>query len=126
MVAVGEAGVDIGVEGSGGGIGVALYAGDLHKSADGVASHAEVMLQAHLGGIFDLRGRAAEELAGGRGSHGAGYSHLTLTTDLCAGDRGVLLHYIAEKSGCSQSVEHLMLREIAAFPKMIQHAGHYA
>ena len=89
VTTVGEGGEDVGVQGAGGGEGVALDAGDLHQAADGVADHAQVVLQAHLGRVFYLVGTAAEELAGCGGSHGAGDSHLTVATYFGAGDGGV-------------------------------------
>ncbi len=95
--AVGERGVDVGVEGSCGSDGVALDARDLDEAADGVAGHAEVVLQAHLRRILYLRRRAAEELAGGRRGHGAGHTDLALASHLRAGDRGVVLDDVAEE-----------------------------
>ena len=68
--AVGERGVDVGVEGPCGSDGVALDAGNLHQSADGVARQSQVVFEPHFGGVFDLRGGSAEELAGGCGGHG--------------------------------------------------------
>ena len=37
MVAVGEGGIDVGVEGAGGGVGVTFDAGDLYQATDRVA-----------------------------------------------------------------------------------------
>ncbi len=56
--------------------------GNLHQTAYRVASHAEVMFQTHLCGIFNLSGTASEKLAGGTRRHGAGHSHLSLTADI--------------------------------------------
>ena len=71
MPAVGEGGIDVGVQGAAGSEGVSLDAWNLDQAAYGVAGHAQMVLQAHLCGIFDLCHRAAEELAGRRRSHGA-------------------------------------------------------
>lgn len=92
---VGQGGIDIGVEGAGCGIGVALDAWNLHQTAHRVASHAEMMFQPHFSGIFNLGRAAAEELQGCRGCHGAGHTYFSLTADLGAGDAGILFDDVA-------------------------------
>ena len=126
VLAVAERGVELGVEGTAGRKGVALDARDLDEAADGVAGHAEVVLQAHLRRILYLRRRAAEELAGGRRSHGAGHTDLALASHLRAGDRGVVLDDVAEDAGRGQSMEDARLGEIVEFGQMDQHARHHA
>lgn len=79
MMTVRERGIELSVKGTGGCERVALYAWNLHKAAHWVTGHAEVMLKAHLCGIFYLRGTAAEHLAGCAGGHGACHAHLALT-----------------------------------------------
>ena len=64
MVAVREVGIAVGVERTGCGDGVALDAGDLHQSANRVARKSQVVFEAHFRRILDLRGSAAEKLAG--------------------------------------------------------------
>ena len=54
VTAVAECGVKVCVEGSGRCIGVALYAWYLYETAYRVACEAEMMLETHLGGVFDL------------------------------------------------------------------------
>ena len=68
---------------------VALDAGGLHQAGDRVAGHAEVVLERDLGGVLDLRGRAAEHGGEAGGGHGGGRADLALAADLGAGDRGV-------------------------------------
>ena len=53
MHAVGEGGIDVGIEGACGGVGVSFDAGNLNESADGVAGHAEVVFQSHFCCIFN-------------------------------------------------------------------------
>ena len=72
VVAVREVGIAVGVERTGCGDGVALDAGDLHQSANRVARKSQVVFEAHFRRILDLRGSAAEKLAGSGGSRGAG------------------------------------------------------
>ena len=105
MLAVAERGVELGVEGTAGRKGVALDARNLDEAADGVAGHAEVVLQAHLRRILYLRRRAAKELAGGCRGHGAGHTDLALASHLRAGDRGVVLDDVAEDAGRGQGMK---------------------
>lgn len=113
MGAVGECGVDIGVEGPGGGDGVALDARHLYQPAHGVAREPEVVLQPHFGGVLDLRGGAAEELARSGGGHGAGDAHFALATDLGARYRRIGFGDIAEQPGGSQRPQDTDAEEIA-------------
>ncbi|MNI97258.1 hypothetical protein D3C73_1558700 [compost metagenome] len=71
-----------GVDGFDAGDCVAFDAGDLHQPAHGIAGEAQVVFDAHFGGIFHLLGRSAEDLAETGSSHGAGGTHLTLAADL--------------------------------------------
>ena len=59
------------------------------RPGDRVAGHAEVVLERDLGGVLDLRGRAAEHGREAGGGHGGGGADLALAADLGAGDRGV-------------------------------------
>lgn len=68
---------------------VALDAGNLDESADGVAGHAEVVLHGDLGGMFDLRVGTVECGDETTGGHAAGYAYFALTADLGSGDAGV-------------------------------------
>ena len=116
MIAICEGGVEVGIECSCSGVGVALNARYLYQSAYGVAGHAEVMFKPHLGGVFYLRHRAAEELCGSRCRHSACHADLALAAHLCAGDRGVMLDHIADESGGSQRMQDTRLAEVLAFP----------
>src|SRR5262249_23113092 len=59
---------------------VALNAGDLHESTDGIAGHAKVMFHADLSGVFDLRITTAERSNQSACCHRAGNPNLSLTT----------------------------------------------
>lgn len=61
---VGECGIEIRVECSGGSEGIAFDTWYLHQSTNRVASHTEVVFQSHLCCIFYLRRAATEQLAG--------------------------------------------------------------
>ena len=65
MLAVGEGCIEVGVEGTTGGKGITLDAGNLNQTAHGVARHAQMVFQSHLRRIFYLLRSSAEELAGG-------------------------------------------------------------
>lgn len=124
MDTIGEAGIYICVEGTCGGVSVTFDTGDLYETADGVAGHAEVMFETHFGSILDLSGATSEELACGSGRHGASDTDLTLTTDISTRYTGIMLDDIADETGSGESMKHLLLREIAALPEMIEHTGH--
>ena len=117
--AVGERAVDIGIQGSGGSVGVALDARDLNKSADRVAGHAEMMLQTHFGSIFYLRRGPSKQLIGSSSRHRTCHTDLTLTANFRSGDGSILFHYISDESGSGQGSEDSIFRELTAFPYMI-------
>ena len=54
VVAVGEGGVDVGVEGTGSGVGITLDTRNLDKTANRIAGHAQVVFKRHLCSVFDL------------------------------------------------------------------------
>ena len=91
-----EPGQVAGIERPHGRHGVALDAGNLHQTADGIAGQPQMMLQRDLGGVLRLFQRHIGQLGQSGGSHGAGCADLRLTAALGAGDRGVLLDQIAE------------------------------
>ena len=111
VLAVGEGGVEVGIEGSGGSEGVALDAGNLHESADGVAGHAEVVLESHLCGVLDLCHRASEELAGGSRGHGTGHADFALAAYVGTADAGVVLDEVADEASGGESVKDTFFRE---------------
>ena len=87
-------------EGSCCGVGVALDTWYLHKTTYRVTGHAQMVLQAHLCGILNLRWRATKELVSSSCGHGTGYAHLTLAAYLSTRYRGVVLHDVTNKSCC--------------------------
>ena len=121
-----EGGIDIGVEGAGGGVGITFDAWYLHKSADRVAGHAEVMFKPHLRCIFDLRRRTAEELCRGSGSHGTRHTNLSLASHFGTADGGVVFHHVAKQSGSGESPEDARLAEVLALAYMIEHTGQHS
>ena len=98
VLPVGEGGVEVGIESTCCCKGIALDAGNLHEAADGVAGHAEMVLEAHLSGVFNLCNGAAEELTGSGGGHSAGYADLTLAAYIGTADAGVMLDEIADEA----------------------------
>ena len=103
---VGECGIQVGIEGAGGGIGVAFYARNLDEAAHGVAGKPQVVFQPHLGGIFYLRRGASEKLRGSSGGHGACHPYLTLAPYFGAADRGVVFDHVAKQPGCGQGAQN--------------------
>ncbi len=124
--AVGERGVSVGIQRSSGCIGIALYARNLHHAAHRVARHAQMMFKPHLGGIFYLCRASAKQLRRRSGSHRTRHPYFSLAPGFGTRDRGVVLHYVAHKSGGGESAQHTHIAEIAAFLKMIEHGRHHA
>ena len=54
MVTVGKSGVDVGVEGTGCGVGIALDSMKFDHTTNGIAGHTHVVLKRHFSGVFDL------------------------------------------------------------------------
>ena len=104
--AIGKRSIQVCVKGAGGSKRIALYARYLHKPANRVARHAKVVLKPHLGGIFNLRRAAPEQLAGRSRSHGTGNTHLTLAPHVGARDRSVVLDDVAYKPGRGYCVQY--------------------
>ena len=112
VVSVGERGIEIGSESTGGSKGIALYTRYLYQSADRVAGHAEMMLKSHLCRILYLCRTTSEELACSSTGHGTSYAHLALAAHVCAGDGGVVLDHIADESGCGQGMTYALVAEV--------------
>ena len=72
-----------------------------------------MVFEPHLGGVFDLRRGAAEEVVGRCGGHSARHADLALTADLGARDRGVGFGDVAEQSGRGQRPQDADAQEIA-------------
>ena len=103
MVAVGKSRVDVGVQGSGSGVGIALDAWNLDKTTHRVAGHAQVVFKRHLCGVFNLGRTSPKQLVGSSGSHGAGHAHLALTAHLGTRDGGVGAHDVPTKPAVTKA-----------------------
>ena len=99
-----------GVHGPQGGNGVALDAGDLHQTADGVAGQAQMVLHGDFCGVLHLIQILAVELRQGGGGHGTGGADLRLTAALGAGDGGIVLDQSADDAGGGQTSQDLIIR----------------
>ena len=120
---IGETAVYVCIQCTCGGIGITLDTGYLHKTADWIAGHAKMVLQAHFRSILDLCGRTAKELVGSSRSHGTCHTYLALASHLGTGNGGIGLYHIAKQGSCGQSLEDALLGEVAALPQVIQHTG---
>ena len=123
VLAVRESRVEVGIERTGGGKGVALYTGYLYQSAYRVAGHAEVMLQSHLSCILYLGGAAAEELTSRSAGHGAGHAHLALTAHVGTRDGGILLDQVAYETRRGQGVQDAAVGELVPVRQVVEPAG---
>ena len=83
---------------------VALDAGDLDETPDGVAGHAEVMLEVDLRGVLDLGVGAAERGTEAGGGHGRGRADFALAADIGPRDRGVGLDDASDRGRDQQEV----------------------
>ena len=83
-------------------ISIPLDARNLNQSADRVAGHAEVMLKAHLGSVFNLSRSAAHKLVCSSSRHRTGNTDLPLAANFRAGDGSIGLHHITDKSRRSE------------------------
>lgn len=125
MGAFGEGGVDVGVEGSSGGVGVAFDARNLYESADGVAGHAKVVLKTHLGSVFCGTESATEAVVGGSGGHSAGDSDFCLTSSFCSGDGGEGFGDVADDACRGEGVEDADAGGVAGGGDVVEYAGKY-
>ena len=94
------------------GHGVALDAGDLHQTANGVTGQAQVMLHGHFCGVFHLIQVQAVQLRQSRRRHGAGGADLCLAAAFGAGDRGVPLGKRADDAGGGQAPADFLVGEV--------------
>ena len=106
VVAVGKSGVDVGVEGTGSGVGIALDTWNLDKTAYRVAGHAQVVFKRHLCSVFNLGRTSPKQLIGGSGGHGTCHTHLALTTYLSTRDGGVGAHDVAYQACRHQGTDN--------------------
>ena len=93
------AGEDGGVDGAQRTDSIAFDAGDHHITADRVAGQAQMMLDAHLCGVFDLIHIQAHQVGDHGRAHGAGCADLGLAAALRAGYGGVVLDEVADQPG---------------------------
>ena len=103
---------------------ISLDAGDLHKSADGVAGKTEMVLKGELSRIFDLVDAHFKELGESRRRHSAGCTHLCLTAAFRARDGSVLLDEISDKSARGESSYDLLVGEALLFLHIAEHRGY--
>src|SRR5208282_5304487 len=87
----------------------ALDARNLHQPGDRIATHAQVMLDADLGGVLDLRVAATERGGESAGGHRTGYADLPLATDLGSGQGGVPLAQPANRGRGEQKRDDAVL-----------------
>ena len=83
------------------------------------------MLQSHLGGILDLRGRTTKQLTGGSGSHSASHANLTLATYLCPRYGGIRTHHISKQACRSQRTQYTGITELTRLLQVIKDRRHY-
>src|SRR5450830_2044101 len=102
---------------------IALDAGDLHQAADGIAGHAQVVLDADFGGVFNLLVATAQRRHQAGGGHRAGHAHFALAADFGAGDGSVLLAQHADGGRRQHEVAHALdgVRGAAVFRVVAQH-----
>ena len=125
MGSFGKGGVDVGIEGTAGGVGVAFDTGDLNESADGVAGHTEVVLKTHLGGVLGGTETSTETVVGGSGGHSAGNADFCLASGFCSGDGGEGLGDVADDTGSGEGVEDADTGGVAGGGDVIEDAGEY-
>ena len=126
MVAVAEGAEQVGVEGTGSGIGVTLDARNLHQSAHGVAGESQVVFQAHFGSIFDLRRCSAKQLVGSGSSHGASHAHFALAAHVGTRHRCVGFHHQAKQSGGGKGAQDALFGESFGEVQVIEHSRQHA
>lgn len=116
---VSQHGIRIGIHGTGGSIGIAFDAGDLHQTANRVAGQSQMVFQSHFGCIFDLCRCASEQLGCGSGRHGTSYAHFSLASYFSTGYGCIFLHDVSEKAGCGQSSEDTLVADMPRYGEMV-------
>jgi len=105
---------------------VTLDAGYLHHAGHGIARETQVMLQAHLGSVFNLAHRAAEELCGCGSRHRTRHTHLALAAHLRAGDGCVVFDEVADQPGRGQCAQDGVIRAAGDLLHIAQHRRNHA
>ena len=59
-------------------------------------------------------------MATGSSSHGTGYAYLTLASNFCSADAGIVLNHIAKKSCSSKGSQYALLREFQVVEVLIE------
>ena len=108
------------------GDGVALDAGNLHKSVYGVAGKSEVVFHTNLCGVFNLSEVEAEQLRNRRGSHTARSAALRLTAALRSAYGRVGFNYVAYYSRRSKRAVNVLVRKAVLMLLVIKHCGNYS
>lgn len=121
VVSIGERRIKVGVQGSGGGIGVALNTRNLDKPAYRVASQPQMVFKTHFGGVFYLGRCAPEELRGGGRSHSTGYADFPLASHFGAGNGCIVFHYVSEKACSGKGAQNAFFREVLGRVKMVKY-----
>nr|GEU28576.1 hypothetical protein [Tanacetum cinerariifolium] len=80
---------------------VTFDARNLHQPADGIARHAQVVLDADFGGVLDLQVGAAQRRHQAGGGHRARHAHFALAAHFGARDRRIALAQHAD-AGCRE------------------------
>src|SRR5437588_73156 len=108
MAAIAAKGKRRGVDGLHGAHGIALDARNLHQAGDRIAAHAQMMLDADLSGILDLRVAAAERGGKSRRGHRTGDANLALATDLGARQGRVALAQAANRGRSQEEADNAL------------------
>jgi hypothetical protein len=74
----------------------------------GSASHAEVMFERGLGGVFDDQRRAVHHLRNEGGGHRGGDANLRLAAAFGAGERGVVFAQVADRCASQQALTNFV------------------
>ena len=116
---VSQHGIRIGIHGTGGGIGIALDAGDLHQTTNGVAGQSQMVFQSHFGCIFDLCRCASEQLGCGRSRHGTSYAHFALTSYFGTRYGSIVFYDVAKQAGRGQSLEDTLVADVPRYGEVL-------
>src|SRR5699024_959465 len=103
--------------------GIPLLTGGFHQSGNGVADQAENVGDGSAGSAHALFGSTAHEFHSGRGSHGAGSTHFSLTSALGACNSGVAGDEVADGTSIEQGTDHLVIGEAILLLERHKDAG---
>ena len=124
LAAVGEeVGQAHGVDGTHGGHGIALDAGDLHQAAHGIAGQTQMMLQGDFRRVFDLVNAHLVEFRQSGGRHGAGCADLRLTAAFRSADGGVACHNGTHQTRRRQGADHVVIGKSVFLLHIFEYRG---